>query len=373
MNIAVNTRLLLKDKLEGIGWFSFESLKRITKNHPEHTFFYIFDRDWDNSFITSSNIIPIKAGMPTRHPFLWYLWFEFTIPKVLRKIKADMFVSPDGMLSLKTDIPQVAIIHDINFYHNPKQLPFWVRSYNNHFYKKFADTAKHIGTVSEYSKKDIVKSYNIIEDKITVCYNGSNSAYKPISEDAKSQVKEEFSEGKDFFIFVGALNPRKNIPGLLKSFDIFKDKGNYEHKLLIVGSAMHLTGEIEATYNSLKHKQDVIFTGRLGIENLSKLMASSTALVYIPFFEGFGIPLVEAMYSETAIISGNTTSLPEVVGDAALISSPNDYNLVAKHMKTIIDNPVLREEFIKKGNLQKQKFSWDKTAERFWKCIEKAM
>ena len=99
MRIAVNTRLLLKDKLEGIGWFTFETLKRITKNHPEHEFIFLFDRPYDKEFIFSENIIPVVIQPPARHPFLWYLFFEWSIPAALKKYKADIFISPDGWLS----------------------------------------------------------------------------------------------------------------------------------------------------------------------------------------------------------------------------------------------------------------------------------
>jgi glycosyltransferase involved in cell wall biosynthesis len=373
MKIAVNTRLLLKNKLEGIGWFSFESLKRITQNHPEHTFYYIFDRPYDKSFITSDNIIPIVAGLPTRHPFLWYLWMEFTIPKILKEIDADIFVSPDGMISLKSKIPQVTVIHDINFHHNPEQLPFWVRMYNNYFFKKYAKKATQIGTVSEYSKNDISETYGVDSSKITVCYNGSNCIYKPISDVIKSQIKSKYTKSEDYFIFIGALNPRKNIPGLLKSFEIFKNSGNFKHKLIIVGSAMHLTGEIDDTLKSISYKDDVVFTGRLELKELSLILGSATALVYIPFFEGFGIPLVEAMYAETAIIAGNTTSLPEVVGNAALSCSPEDHLTVAQHMVTLASNQDIRNKLIEESRIQRMNFSWDKTAEKFWTCIEKSL
>lgn len=373
MNIAVNTRLLIKNKLEGIGWFSFETLSRIAKNHPEHNFYYIFDRKYDDSFISSDNIIPVVAGLPTRHPFLWVLWFEFTIPRVLKKIKADIFVSPDGMISLRTKTPQIAVIHDISFHHNPHQLPFWVRKYYNYYYKRFAKKATHLGTVSEYSKSDIAETYNINPNKIDVCYNGSNSVYSPLNENEKVAIKVKHTDSCEYFVFVGALNPRKNIPGLLKSFEIFKDSGKYDHKLIIVGSAMHLTGEISETLNKMKHKGDVIFTGRLELGELHHVLGGALALVFIPFFEGFGIPLVEAMYAETAIISGDTTSLPEVVGDAALICSPQDHKKVAENMEIIANDEELRQSLIAKGRIQREKFSWDKSAERFWKCIEKGI
>ncbi|MDD2636275.1 MAG: glycosyltransferase family 1 protein [Bacteroidales bacterium] len=373
MNIAVNTRLLLKNKLEGIGWFSFETLRRIAEQHPEHKFYYIFDRKYDESFISSDNIIPIVVGLPTRHPFLWYLWFEFTIPRTLKKIKADIFISPDGMLSLKTQIPQIAVIHDINFHHNPHQLPFWVRKYNNYFYKRFAKKATRLGTVSEYSKSDIAKTYNINPDKIDVFYNGANSAFIPLNKKEKNAIKAKHTKGNDYFVFIGALNPRKNIPGLLQSFEIFKNSGNYNQKLIIIGSAMHLTGEINNTLTKMKHKNDVIFTGRLELDELRLVLGGALALVFIPYFEGFGIPLVEAMHAEIAIIAGNTTSLPEVVGNAALSCSPYDYKKVAENMELITNDENLRLNLIDQGRIQRENFSWDKSAERFWKCIEKVI
>lgn len=373
MKIAVNTRLLLKGKLEGIGWFTYETLKRITSQHPEHEFYFIFDREYDKDFIFAPNVKPIVLTPPTRHPFLWILWFEHRIPRLLKKIGADIFLSTDGYISLRTNIPQIDVIHDINFVHNPKQLPWLTSWYYNKYFIKFAKKAAHIGTVSEFSKNDICTTYGIDSEKVTVCYNGSNEQYKPISEGEKKVIRDKYSRGKKYFVFVGALSPRKNVDGLLRSFEIFKERYNIDFKLLIVGGTLHKTGEIEKVYSEMKHKTDVIFTGRLETDELCKVVAASESLVYIPHFEGFGIPLLEAMYTETAVISGNTTSLPEVVGDAALICSPTDYNKVAENMNHIATNEELRKSLIEKGRKQRQKFSWQLTSERLWNCIENAI
>ncbi len=372
MKIAVNTRLLLHNKLEGIGWFSFQTLKRICKNHPEHEFYFIFDRKYSEEFIFSENVKPIVLYPPTRHPILWFLWFEFLIPIVLKKIKADVFLSPDGLLSLNSNILQIPVIHDINFYHNPKQLPFFVRKFDNYFFPKYARKAVKIVTVSEYSKNDISTSFNIEMDKITVCYNSSNEIYKPIDDSLKQEVKKIYTSGFDYFLFVGALNPRKNIPGLLKSYEIFRQNTEYKHKLVIVGAAMHLTGEINKFLSKMNFRDDVIFLGRLKLEDLHKVMASALALVYIPFFEGFGIPLVEAMSCGVPVIAGNTTSLPEVVGDSGLICSPNDHTKVAEYMQMLVEDENLRKKLIEKGNIQCKKFSWNRSAENLWNCIEEA-
>ena len=373
MKIAVNTRLLLKDKLEGIGWFTYETLKRITTQHPEHEFFFIFDREYDKQFVFAENVTPIILTPPTRHPFLWILWFEYRIPKLLKKIGADIFLSTDGYISLRTNIPQVDVIHDINFVHNPKQLPRLTSWYYNKYFVKFAKKAVHIGTVSEFSKKDICNSYDIDSEKVTVCYNGSNEKYKPISESEKKAVRDKYCNGNKYFVFVGALSPRKNVDGLLRSFDIFKEKYNSDIYLVIVGGSLHKTEAIEKIHSEMKHKDCVVFTGRLENDELSKVMAASECLTFIPHFEGFGIPLLEAMYAETAIISGNTTSLPEVVGDAALICTPTDYDKVAENMNLIASSEELRNSLIEKGRKQRQKFSWQLTSERLWSCIEKAI
>ena len=373
MKIAVNTRLLLKDKLEGIGWFTYETLKRITTQHPEHEFFFIFDREYDRQFVFAENVTPIILHPPTRHPFLWILWFEYRIPKLLRKIGADIFLSTDGYISLRTNIPQVDVIHDINFVHNPKQLPRLTSWYYNKYFVKFAKKAVHIGTVSEFSKKDICTTYGIDNEKVTVCYNGSNEKYKPISEYEKKAVRDKYCNGNKYFVFVGALSPRKNVDGLLRSFEIFKEKYQSDIHLVIVGGSLHKTEAIEKIHSEMKHKDSVVFTGRLENDELSKVMAASECLTYIPHFEGFGIPLLEAMYAETAIISGNTTSLPEVVGNAALICSPTDYDKVAENMNLIATSEELRNSLIEKGREQRQKFSWQLTSERLWNCIENAI
>lgn len=373
MKIVVNTRLLLKGKLEGIGCFSYEILKRITENHSKDQFYFIFDRPYDNSFVFSDNITPIVLPPQARHPFLYYIWFEYMIPKVLKKINPDVFISPDGYLSLSTNIKQISVIHDINFVHNPERLPFLTRKYYNYYFPQFAKKAEHIITVSEFSKKDISKNFNIPLNNITVCYNAANSIYKAINNDVKNIIKNKYTDGNDFFIFVGALNPRKNIPGLLRSFELYKKAGDFPQKLIIVGSAMHLTKEIDNCLKDMEYRRDVIFTGRLKTEELYKVLASSLALLYIPFFEGFGIPLVEAMACEIPIISSNTSSLPEVAGNAALYTDPNDYEKTAKHMIEIVENNETRKNLIENGKHQVLKFSWDTSAKTMWDCIEKCI
>ncbi len=295
MRIAVNTRLLLKEKLEGIGWFTFETLKRMTQSHPEHEFIFIFDRPYNEDYIFSENVTPVVIGPQARHPFLFYWWFDFQIPKILKKYKVDLFLSPD-----------------INFVHRPKDLPWLIAKYYNYFFPRFARKAKRIATVSYYSKEDITRSFKVDYDKIDVVYDGVNPVFQRISDEEKIQIRQKYTGGSNYFLFVGALHPRKNVSGLLKAFDAFKSVNNSSMKLVVVGGKMHKTGEIFEIFENMRYRDDVVFTGRVSTSELHHIYGAAYALTFVPFFEGFGIPIVEAMSVGVPVICSNTTSMPEV-------------------------------------------------------------
>lgn len=370
MRIAVNVRLLLKNRLEGIGWFTFETIKRITSMHPEHEFIFIFDRPFDSGFIFSSNVKPVVLRPPTRHPILYFLWFEIFLPRLLRKEKIDLFLSPDGFLSLRYHKPQVAVIHDINFAHRPKDLPLLYRTYYNFFFPRYARRAARIATVSEYSKNDIVSTYSIDKSNVDVVYNGVNEMYGPLNSDVQAVVRTEYSGGYPYFLFVGAFSARKNIKGLIEAFDIFKRKDRSGMKLILVGRPLFSDSTLKKVYENLQFKSDILFVGRQSPENLHRIVASAYALTFVPFFEGFGIPVAEAIQCEVPLICSNTTSIPEVAGSAALFVDPTNVQQIADAMREIIENKAVYENLKKATILQKNHFTWDKSAARLWNTVE---
>ena len=373
MEIVVNTRLLIDNKLEGIGWFAFETLKRITNRHPEHHFIFLFDRDFDEEFIFSDNVTPLILSPKARHPILFYWWFEFSVANFLNKFKPDLFISPDGYLSLKANCKQLAVIHDINFEHHPKDVSWIVRKYYTRFFPKFARKATRIATVSEFSKKDIINCYKINANSIDVVYNGCNEMYKPISRELQQITKQKISDKCDYFLFVGALQPRKNISRLFEAFDKFKASEKNDVKLVIVGEKYRWTSEIKSTYINMKFKEDVIFTGRIETKDLHHIIASALAMTYIPYFEGFGIPILEAMNCDTPVITSNITSMPEVAGDAALLVDPFSVDSISNAMIYLYKDEDMRTALVEKGRKRKLHFNWDKTADALWECIEKTM
>ena len=368
MRIAINTRFLLSSKMEGFGWYTFEVVKRLVENHPEHEFIFFFDRPYDSKFIFGKNVTPVVLNPPARHPILFILWFEFAVKCALKKYKADVFFSPDGYLSLSSSIPQIGVIHDINFEHFPEDIPLVARMYLRYFFPKFAKKATKIITVSEYSKQDIANTYSISPDKIKVAWNGASSVFKPINEEEKKLIRIKYTGGKPYFLFVGALHPRKNVKRLLEAFSIYRATKNPLYEMVIVGESLwkNASFQLELPDNV---KKTVHFTGHLPLNDLAKLMATASIFTFVPYFEGFGIPLVEAMKCGTPILSGNLTSLPEVAGDAALYCDPMDVNDISNKMLEIASNDMLKENLSQLGQERSQLFSWDKSAEIVWNEI----
>ncbi len=373
MRIAVNTRLLLHDRLDGIGWFTAETARRMVLAHPEHEFFFFFDRKPHPEFLFADNVTPVVLCPQARHPVLWYLYFEWSTQMALKRYKIDLYLSPDGMMPLNPKVPTLNVIHDLNFEHASGNLKASHQRYMSHYFPLFARNATRLATVSSYSKKDIAETYGIPAEKIDVVYDGAHSNYRPHSDNEKEAIRQRFTDGHPFVIFISTILKRKNLANLLLAFDKVKeDKGNEDLKLVVVGSRVWWQDELESAWNGMKHQSDVIFPGRVEPNDLSALLSAAEMLVYPSYFEGFGIPILEAMYAETAVIASRTTSMPEVGGDAVLYIDPSDIDDIAHAISRLRDK-TLRQEFIEKGRLQRQKFSWEITANLLWDSMMKTI
>lgn len=356
-----------------MGWFAYESLKRITQQHPEHRFYFLFDREYDREFLFAENVTPVVLAPQARHPFLYKAWFDISLPLAFRKIKPDLFLSPDGFLSLNSSVKALPVIHDLNFEYYPQDIPAMTRFYYHRYFPRFAKKATRIATVSEYSKIDLIRLYGIAPDKIDVVYNGANELFGPISLIEQEQTRRMYSESCAYFLFVGALHPRKNLSNLFKAFDLYKHQTGLDTKLLIVGKRKWWTEDIQQVYKQMVFRDEVIFTGRVSTEELKNILASALAVTYVSVFEGFGIPIVEGMYADAPVITSNVTSMPEVGGDAAVLVNPFSPESIAEGMKSVALDETFRKSLIDKGREQRKRFTWQKTADKLWASIEKTI
>ncbi len=369
MLIAVNAIFLQKGRMEGYGWFVQEVFSRLATQHPEHQFLLVFDRPYDDSFVFAPNCKPIVVGPPARHPGSFFYWYNVAAPAALKKFKPDVWVNPYGFCSTSSSIPQLLMVHDLAYLHYPKFIAWHQNWYYKLFTPGFIKKAKQVLTVSDFSKADLAKHFPNAENKINTVYPAAREGFQPLSWEEKNQVKDSFSDGREYFLFVGGIHPRKNLLNLLKAFSLFKKWQKSNMKLLVAGRMAWQYEDLLEKIKTYKYREDLVLLGALEEAQLSRITASAYALVYPSFFEGFGMPIVEAMQSGVPVIASNTSSMPEVGADAALYADPNDPDAIAKQMLLLYKDEKLRNFQIDKGLERVQDFSWDKTAQVVWEKI----
>lgn len=373
MKIAVNTRFLLKDYLEGYGYFIYETFKRITAAHPDHEFIFIFDRPYDQRFVVGSNVKAVVTGPPARHPLLWKLWYDIKIPALLRKYKADVFVSCDGFCSLGTKVPQCLMVHDLAFLHYPSFIPKSHLLYYKRYTPKMLAKAKAIATVSAFSKNDIIEQYGVSAEKINVVYSAAKEIFVPLTDEEKQATKAKYTGGKEYFLYAGAIHPRKNLVNLLKAFSLFKKRQQSSMKLVLTGRLAWNYDSFIKNLKTYKYRDDVMMTGYVEEEELKNLIGSAYAMVYTSLFEGFGVPVLEAMQSDVPVITSLNSSMQEIAKEAALYADPESPADMAEKMMLLYKDEKLRKQLIEKGRWNSRDYNWSRTAELLWQSIEKAM
>ena len=363
MVIAINCRHLTPKKLEGFGTYTYALVTRWIKEHNEVNFVLIFDREPAVAIPELPNVNKVVIGPPTRHPLLYWIWFEWSIPRVLIRYQATLFFSPDGYNSLRSNIPSVITVHDLNFEHNPADLPKVLGWYLRKFVPKFVKKATRVLTVSDYSKQDITRCYRCPSEKISTVYNAANEIYQPLLEEVIIPTRKRISNNRPYFLFVGSLHPRKNVQRLITAY---QGISNPTVDLVIVGSAMWRDHQISVDPSCADR---IHFLGYLAQKELAEVMGSALALAYVPYFEGFGIPLVEAMRCGIPILAANTTCLPEIAGNAAIYCDPFNVEEIQKGLEQLIENDALRIQLSENSKKRATEFSWDQAAKKSWEVI----
>ncbi len=373
MKIAVNTRVLLKNKLEGIGRFTHEVLLRMVEKHPEDEFIFFFDRPFNPEFVYAPNVTPVVLFPPARHPILFFWWFEWSVARALKRFQPDVFLSPDNFLSLRTPVKTVLVVHDIFFVHHPEMFPASQRRYYEFFCPRFLRRADGIVAVSEFVKDDIGRHFPAAAEKIVAACNGCREGYHPLQTAEIQKVREKYAKGQPYFFYVGAVHPRKNVHRLIAAFDQFKQATGAPVKLLIAGRFAWKSGEVKTAWEAARFQKDIIFLGYVSDEEAPALTGAALALTYVSLFEGFGIPILEAMHCDVPVITSNVCSMPEVAGEAGLLVNPLSTEEIAGALHQIWQDPFLRQRLVAEGRKQRTKFSWERAEEVVYSQLQKAI
>lgn len=361
MRIAVNARFLM-DPLEGVGQYSFHILRNLVLTHPEDQFHFFFDRPYDPKFIFAENVRPHVISPPARHPILWYLWFEYQLPKYLKRIQANVFFSPDGFASLRSNTPTLLTCHDLAYINYPDHIKCSHLIYSKCFIPKFLKKAARISCVSTSVTQEITDHFKICPEKIFVASNAANPSYKPISKKQKSNFQKTISEGCPYFLYLGSIHPRKNISGLIKAFEIFKANSGSKHKLILAGRWAWKTSTIESQLKNSPYHIDIILLNSFD-SYIHDLVAAADAMVYVSLYEGFGLPIIESMASGVPVICSDRGAMKELAGENALKVNPENLESIAEAMTQIHQNNELALELGQKGVARATQYSWEKSAE----------
>lgn len=373
MRIAVNARFLLDDYREGYGNFIYEIFSRLIKMYPRHDFIFIYDRKVVQPFGHAKNVHAVIAGPAARHPVLWKWWYDITIPRVLKKQKADVFVSCDGFCSLTTKVPQCLIVHDLAYLHEASTVAKSHLLYYRRFIPRFVKYASRVATVSAFSKKDISHQLGVDENKISLVQNGVKDIFRPLTFEQKQHAKEKYTQGREYFAYTGAIHPRKNLINLLKAFSLFKKRQQSGMKLVIAGRFAWKNEEFASKLKTYRYRDDVVLTGFIPDEELALVTGAAYGMIYPSTFEGFGVPVIEAMKSGVPVITSKGTAMEEASGGIALLADPHDPKDIAEQMMLLYKDENRRNNMIAEGLEYAQSFTWEKSAAQMWEWIGQAV
>ena len=269
---------------------------------------------------------------------------------------------------------KITVFHDMVCYDHPETMNLKTKIMLKLCLKSSARRADRIVTVSQFSKKQIIKYLKVDENKIDVMPNGVDLDIfrSDISDEQKEKVKRKYGiEGK-YLLYLGMLEPRKNILGILEGYIGLCGRMKDAPKLVLAGGKGWLYESIFEKVRKNKIEEKVIFTGYVDGEDIAAMMGGAEVFVFPSIYEGFGIPPLEAMACGTPVITSNNTSLPEVMGDCGILVDPYNYGEIADAMERILTDEKLRLELAEKGIERAKLFSWDNSARIMMDCIERA-
>lgn len=292
-------------------------------------------------------------------------WDDINVPNILNNADIDLYHVPQNGVGLSENIKckKVITLHDIIPLRMPETVSDRYLKIFNDELPKILDNCDGIITVSDFSKNDIAKEFDFPYDKIYVTQLAADEIYRPLSKcQSKDLITKKYGIQEDFILYVGGFSPRKNILGLIEAYSNLPSKLKETFKLVITGRKGPSYDKYKNRAEELHVSNNVVFTDFVPIEDMPLFYNATEVLVYPSFYEGFGLPPIEAMACGTPVIASNVTSLPEVCYESALFIDPNDIDALSYDIERVLSNSLLRLTMVKKSLTRSKNFSWNKTA-----------
>ena len=369
MKIAIDIREILRSKTTGIGRYLSNFLQYLsnTKRRNDYLLYGNQNTDYD----ATPNTLKTK----TIQEHFTLTWDNLSLPINLRRDNIDLLFSPFDKAPLFSNIPYIITIHDLLFIKHtayPSLKTYFYNEFYKLYHRQIAKKATKIITVSNYSKKDIREIYNIAEQKIEVIPNSISERFHPIARSKVNSFLDNKNIDDNYILYVGNFKPHKNVSTLVRAYADLPSRIRENNKLILCGHKSNSLSSIKRIIDSLNLKGEIKLLHNISDEQLPKLYSGASLFVFPSLYEGFGLPPLEAMACGTPVICSNRTSLPEVVGESALLFNPQKTDVLANKISTVLTKSNLHQELKNKGLERTKKFSPKKVLPKLIQTIEEA-
>lgn len=298
------------------------------------------------------------------------LFTQLKLPRLIEDRHIDILHGPNFYLPLRKNILSVLTVHDLSAQLFPNQHSFKHRI-SQRLFNPSLRRADRIIAVSAATARDIEEYYSSVSERVRVVHNGIDNSIRPVSDKEKARVRKHYDLPERFILFIGTIEPRKNIENLIRGYSRIHLRESV--RLVISGGKGWKYDEIFELVRELRLEDSVIFTGYIDTKDLPALYSSAEVFCYPSFYEGFGLPVLESMACGTPVISSNVSSLPEVAGDAALLVNPNEPGQICDGINRVLEDEGFRRKLIDSGQKRAECFSWRKTALKTLAIYEELM
>jgi glycosyltransferase involved in cell wall biosynthesis len=353
MVIVLNTWASKKEFTERQKYFTTKIVCILTEQYPQHQFYIIGSESLNELFPEIVKLCILK-----KHKWLNKFQTEFQICKFLKKVNAGVLVSFNGYCLPRIKIPQCLIIDETDLF-SPQNI--------SQCFKKI----KYLITPTENLKEAIIRKYKILSDKVRVIYQAPDESFHPVAVEKKQEIKQKYTEGKEYFIYAGNIHPQKSIITLLKAFSLFKKRQKTSMKLMLMGTLCREKDEFEKLLQTYKYRDDIVLVTDWETNNQAAILGAAYAFIYPSVYQTSGTILPEAMQCKVPVLV-DESSAREVAEDAGLYFNEMETAGIADKMMLIYKDEKLREQLVEKGEVIVQKYSWQRTAGLLWQCIADA-
>ncbi len=366
MHIAINAHLLAHTKnfrRAGVSNYTEQLLCHLGRVDHTNRYTVFTTQGMRRSDLQLPEHFTVRPSLlPTINPRVRVPWEQFVAPVLLRALGVDVYHGVLNVMPLVGAVPSVVTIHDLSPFLFPQTFRRVNRVYTRWAIKVASRHARQLIAVSEFTKQEMIRWLHVPAERITVTYNGVDQRFAPPDPILLEAFRRRVGLPEQFILFIGTLEPRKNVPTLLEAYARIADDTNVP--LILGGGKGWLYDEIFAKAEQLNLGDRIRFAGFIDDADLPLWYAAATVFTLPSLYEGFGIPLIEAMACGTPVVASTSSSLPEIVGDAGLLVSPKDPDALGAAILQLLRDPDLRDELRTRGFLRARRFSWYEMAER---------